>query len=267
MTLQDADRILAEIEEAQRAPGVEAIIVAHGTDMMEEVAFLAALMRSGTKPVVFTGAQRPPGDEAFDGAANLRLALRVAQSPDAAKLGVAIVFGGRILDAQRARKVSSSDLDAFGPDHACLGEVNGRTVRIHSASAQRACFPRLLPDPNVAIAPVALATPAAALRGLAQPPIRGIVVEAPGRGNAPAALVDAVAAACNAGTVVVLASAAAAGGVRPLYESGDRLIRAGAIAAADLDARKARLLLAYALGGGRDSVAAKAIVQAYLRSL
>jgi L-asparaginase len=97
--------------------------------------------------------------------------------------------------------------------------------------------------------------------------MRGLVLEAPGRGNAPAALVDAVAAACDAGMLVLLASAAAGGAVRPIYDSGDQLVRAGAIAAGDLDCRKARLLLGCALGEDRGVAAARAIIDAYLESV
>jgi L-asparaginase len=267
MGTTDVDRLLAAIEDAQSRTDIGAIIVAHGTDMMAEVAFVASLLRSGAKPVLFTGAQRSPCHDGFDGAVNLRHALRVARSPAARALGVAIVFGGRIIDGQRACKVDAAAIAAFGPDDACLGHVDDDAVRFNSLPILRVSFPRQRLDPRVAIIPVGLAIPPEALALLARPPMRGFVLEAPGRGNAPAALVDAVAAACDAGMLVLLASAAAGGAVRPIYDSGDQLVRAGAIAAGDLDCRKARLLLGYALGEDRGVAAARAIIDAYLESV
>jgi len=57
MTLSDMDDVRRAVADALAA-GADGVVVTHGTDTMEETAFLLELMHDDPRPVVFTGAQR-----------------------------------------------------------------------------------------------------------------------------------------------------------------------------------------------------------------
>ena len=65
-------------------PDVDGIVVTHGTDSLEETAYLLARSVASDTPVVFTGAMRTSSDLGWDGPGNLGAAIRVAAS-DAAR--------------------------------------------------------------------------------------------------------------------------------------------------------------------------------------
>jgi len=81
---------------------------------------------------------------------------------------------------------------------------------------------------------------------------RGLVLEAFGLGNLPAALRTVVRDLVRAGVAVVVASRVPSGGAYPVYGGdggGAQLARAGAMFAGELSAAKARLLLLMCLSG------------------
>jgi L-asparaginase len=252
MHFADAMRIVAMIAEAaaRESPGV---VVTHGTDTMEEVAFLADLFHAGEMPVLFTGAQRAPSSPGYDGAANVRDAIAVVRSEGAPVIGAAIVFAGRVLAARGATKRDSSAPDAFGPESAVLARVNEQGVHWRSHPHRPAPLPFVVPDPHVHIVSLGLESGPELINALVDMGARGLVLQGFGRGNVPMRLIPTIERAMSAGLVIGLASHCMEGGVSPTYESGARLAELGVIGGTDLSARKLRLLLAVALGGGRNA--------------
>lgn len=91
---------------------VAGVVITHGTDTLEETAYLLQRVLAPDKPVVLTAAMRPTTSLQSDGAQNLLDAVRVAQQPGAR--GVVAVVAGRIIGAFDARKLHPYRIDAFG---------------------------------------------------------------------------------------------------------------------------------------------------------
>jgi L-asparaginase len=244
---------LAQRINAQLArPEVAGVVVTHGTDTMEESCYLTDLLLQSDKPVVFTGAQRAHDDPLPDGPKNLLSAARTAVTPAAAGLGAMICFADQIHAGRDVTKVSASALAAFHSyDKGALGEVDGARVIIHRRPVSRRAF-RLdrMPDFQVPLIRLTLGFDVRVVEMTLDLGLDGLVIEAFGRGNGPAALVPVIERAVASGLPVVITSRCPSGRVQPIYGKGggQDLLDAGAIFAGDLRGPKARLLLTVLLG-------------------
>jgi L-asparaginase len=91
-------------------PRVAAVIVTHGTDTLEETAFVLQRVLQPSKPVVLTCAMRPASALVPDGPQNLADALAVVRE---AQAGVVVVCAGQVHAASEVAKVHTYRLDAF----------------------------------------------------------------------------------------------------------------------------------------------------------
>ena len=270
LTFADMTMICAQIATALADPTVRGIVVTHGTDTMEETAYLADLIHDSVSPVVFTGAQKSADAVEPDGPGNLAKAIAVAGAPEAAGHGVLIAFAGEIFPIQGVRKAQTFALEAFAnPDFGRVGLVTAAGRVTISSREER--FPPL-PLPVVANdeshrIDVVSAYPGAdgtLLRASVAAGARGIVLQATGSGNANHALCEAVAEATKSGTVVVISTRVSAGPVVPVYGAGGGrdLVSAGAIPSGLLRPSQSMILLSLLLHLGRD---AAAVAQAFAR--
>jgi L-asparaginase len=235
---------------------VGGVVVTHGTDSLEESAYLVARSLASEKPIVFTGAMRTASDLGWDGPANLGAAIRVSASELARGFGVLVVMSDRIYPGLDVTKAHTHMLDAFeSPGLGPLGVIDdGRVV-----------FRRALPSPCEVLDPPALGGPVdivyayagadARLLDAARTEGRGVVVAAMGRGNVPPAMVPGIERWIAEGKPVVVASRALRGRVGRTYGyhgGGRRLHDLGAILAGSRRPQQARIDLMLALGAGVD---------------
>jgi L-asparaginase len=236
-------------------PTVDGVVVTHGTDTIEETAFLLDLTLATDKPVVFCGAMRTVSEPGWDGPANLMTAVRTAVHPDARGRGVLVAVGEQVHSAAEATKWHTQSLGAFRSPRGPIGILDRGQVVF-----QRPAF-RDPPLPvSRLVAPVDLHTMAAGvddalLRASLARGARGIVLEATGCGNVPPAAMPGLRAALDARVPVVLVSRCAEGRVAPAYgyEGGGQMLREmGVIFGADLPGQKARIKLMVCLGATSD---------------
>ena len=240
---------------------VAGVVVPHGTDTMEENVYLADLVlgAGAGAPVVFTGAQRAASAPNPDGPANLRDAIRLAAAEAARGRGAMLAFAGDVHAAREVRKIHTSALHAFdSPGYGPIGHVDGEVVAFQRRPERRGARELGLDperiEPRVDLVRLYAGVDARFVRAAVESGARAIVLEATGRGNANAAVVEGVREAVAAGVAVVVCSRAAAGRVAPAYGRGGGadLADAGAVFAGDLAGPKARILMQLALGAGVD---------------
>jgi L-asparaginase len=259
MTTADMGAVLAAVVEALGDPDVSGVVVTHGTDTMEETAFLVDLFHDDPRPVVFTGAQRSADSPGGDGPLNLRDATPTAADPGVRGSGVLITFDGQIQPARGTRKVETLASAAFAaPDTGPVGRVAEGTVSVLSRVLRPAPLDRgRLSDARADLRSVRadtvalyLGADATAIHAHVAAGATGIVLEATGLGNANPGVVAAVAALTGGGIAVVLSTRVHSGPVLGLYGNGGGhdLLAAGAVSAGFLRPSQARILLLALLG-------------------
>jgi L-asparaginase len=234
---------------------VDGVIVTHGTDTLEESAYLCDLTIDSPKPMVFTGAMRTASEIGYDGIANLAAAVTVAASDDTRGLGTLIVFNDEIHAARDVTKTHTTALDTFqSPGFGALGRVDYGGVVLARKPMHREFIPATRLETNVHLLKLAVGMSDGLLEYLTETVgARGIVLEALGGGRVPPWWLPTIERAVKAGCAIVITSRTGAGRTidRYGYGGGYRdLARVGCWFAEGLNGQKARLKLMAALGAG-----------------
>jgi len=201
-------------------PDVAGIVITHGTDTLEETAFLLQSLLAPAKPVVLTCAMRPATALAPDGPQNLLDAVSVAAYSGAH--GVIAVCAGTIHGARDVRKQHTYRLDAFGSgDAGPIGYVEEGRLRLlrdwpeTAGDAQTALrkFAQAQRWPRVEIVMSHAGAGGAIVQAMVAQGVQGIVVAGSGNGSVHRDLEAALCAARDAGVKVVRSTRCAQGEV------------------------------------------------------
>jgi L-asparaginase len=263
ITDEDLADLVASVRYQLDREGVDGVVVTHGTNTLEETAWLLHLVVPGDAAIVITGAMRPASALSGDGPLNLVNAARVAASPDARGLGALVLLDDTIHGARDATKTDTMRVSAFrGGASGPLGWVDGdgRVVINHvprRGASLRGRFAdadlRALHRVDVVIS--YQGADGAMVDAAVAAGTSGIVSAGTGAGYPTPGEVEALERASNAGVAVIQATRVPGGRV----PSPGSLVARGWVAASDLPPWKARILLRLALAAGitaRDELAA-----------
>jgi L-asparaginase len=255
LTLDDVWHLSRRIAALVAQDDVDGVVVTHGTDTLEESAYLCDVTIDTPKPIVFTGAMRTANTVGYDGIANLIAAIRVAACDAARACGTLVVMNDEIHTARDVTKQHTTALDTFvSPDGGPLGRVYADSVTVTRRAAYREFIPATRLETNVHLIKLTVGMSEGLLEYLAEVVgALGVVLETLGGGRVPPWWLATIERAINAGVAIVITSRAGAG--RTVDEYGYAgayrdLARLGCWFAHGLNGQKARLKLMAALGTG-----------------
>ncbi len=252
--LRLSKRINEILQDPEEASGV---VVFHGTSSMEETAYWLNLTVKSDKPVVVTGAMRPPSALSTDADNNLLRAVILARSAEARAMGVTIMLNDEIHAAREVTKRNSYRLETFGThDLGMLGYLDSDLKAVfYRASKRRHTFQsefdvrRLTELPRVDIVYGYEGADGLLVRALIDAEVPGIVLAGMGSGGVGDELTKTLAEARRSGAVVVVTTRTGSGRVIRTA----RYAEDGFIAGDNLSPQKARILLQLALTVTKDA--------------
>lgn len=251
--------------------GAEGVVVTHGTDVMEETAWVCELLtRSAGIPVVFTGSMRHADDPNYEGPRNLSNALAVARVAPAAARGTMLCMEGDLHAARYVVKTHATAQQTFMSfDRPPVGHVASQVTWTSAAVAA----PPLVGEVPAGPVPIVVShwdADPEPVRRWVDDGVAGLVVEGTGAGNINIHLVAELERAVERGVPVVVATRCRGGAVEPIYGGpggfgilGDH----GLVGSAGLTAGKARLALQLLLGPNPDHATAVATTARWFADL
>ena len=243
------------------------VAITHGTATLEETAYFLNLTVKDRRPVVVTGAMRPPTGMGTDADINLLDCIRVAAAPQSAGRGVLTVLNNEIQAARDVTKSNSYRLETFrSGELGCLGYADSdeevvfyrNPAKAHTADTEFdvAAVAEL---PRVDIAYAYAGADGTVVNALAEAGTAGIVAAGLGGGSSSPEFMAALKQARERGIPVVIATQTGNGRVMRTR----RFVEDGYIAADNLAPKKARILLMLALTKTDDPGEIQRMFQSY----
>jgi L-asparaginase len=262
MSLALWTKLVQRVNELLASDDIDGVVITHGTDTLEETAYLLHLSVKSDKPVVLTAAMRPSSALSADGPLNLLNAVTVAGNPRSKGQGVLVAFNNRIHSARDVVKTSTYAVDAFqSPEIGALGWVqDGRVefqrsvVRPHTKATPFAIDQVAAAWPVVDIVTSYAGVSRVAIDALVAAGVKGIVVAGTGNGSIHSTLQAALAEAAAKGVAIVRSSRVGSGHVMRNGAASDDAL--GFVTAGALNPYKARVLLMLALAAGHAQASA-----------
>ncbi|MFZ5966181.1 MAG: asparaginase [Bacillota bacterium] len=251
--MMDLSKVVKDLVSRDDITGV---VVTHGTDSLEETAFLLDLNLSTHKPVIVVGAMRSSSELGYDGPSNLSSAICTAVSEQAVHKGVLVVMNNEVNAASEVTKTHTLSLDTFkslefGP----LGIVDNDEVIFYRDITKHHHIETETIESNVDLIKCAAGMDSRLIKYCVDTGAKGIVLEAMGRGNIPPDMVEGVEYAIKHNVIVVMVSRCHKGRVLDSYGykgAGRSLRNMGVIFGGSMPGQKARIKLMLALSVTND---------------
>ncbi|MFA8437974.1 asparaginase [Pueribacillus sp. YX66] len=229
----------------------DGIVITHGTDTLEETAYMLELLSPCKQPIVLTGAMKSSDELGADGPNNVLSAVRVATSNKAKHLGVVVVINDEIHAAKYVTKVHTSSVASFAsPLVGPIGIVTKQKVILFHNQKSEAHLPVQQIDKRVYLLKLYSGIDNVVMEAIEAMKLDGLVIEAFGQGNVPLVVVPTIKRLIANNIPVVIVSRSLDGVVQPSYSydgGGKHLQDLGVIFSKGLTGQKARLKLLFAL--------------------
>lgn len=262
MTIQHVKQLKDIILEAVSNKYYDGFVITHGTDTLEETAFLLDLILGIEQPIVITGAMRSSNEIGSDGLYNYISAIRVASDEKARHKGVMVVFNDEIHTARNVTKTHTSNTNTFqSPNHGPLGVLTKDRVQFHHMPYRQQALENVNEKLNVPLVKSYMGMPGDIFSFYSREGIDGMVIEALGQGNMPPSALEGIQQLISLNIPIVLVSRSFNGIVGPTYAydgGGYQLAQQGFIFSNGLNGPKARLKLLVALSNNLDKAEIKA---------
>ena len=235
---------------------VAGVAVTHGTATLEETSYFLHLTVKSQKPVVITGAMRPPTALSTDSDLNLLDAVRTAASPDATGLGVLTVLNNEIQCGRDVTKASTFRVETFRPNElGFLGyaDSDGKVVFYRAPLRRHTVDTPFMVDDMTVLPRIDIVYAYSGADGLLVDAVRnnradGLVVAGFGGGTFPPAVAEAAVKLVDDGIPGVLATRSTAGRVVTTPQKEEQ----GFLVSDNLLPQKARILLMLGLTVTKD---------------
>ena len=254
MTLETMLKLSKFTTELVEREDIDGVVITHGTDTLEETAYLLDLTVKTKKPVVVTGAMRSGSELGYDGPFNLATSICTAISDEAVGRGVLVCFNGELNSASEVTKANSMALNAFRtPNFGPIGIVDNDNVIFYRDANYSEKYDDSEIKKQVALIKCVVDMDSSYIDYLIEKGCGGIVIEALGRGNVPPKMVDGIKKATELNIPVVVVSRCFEGRVFESYgyEGGGKQLKdLGVIFGDTLPGQKARIKLILAINSG-----------------
>jgi L-asparaginase len=241
-----------KIREFIKQNNYDGIIVTHGTDTLEETAYLLDLTIQTEIPIVVIGSMKNSSEPDWDGPRNLNDAIQICLNPICRNLGVLVCLNGEINAASEVTKTFTDNIETFQSlDFGALGFVDRGRVFINRMPRKLETISTEKINSNVDLIKVYAGMNEKFFKYSADTGAEGLVVEAMGVGNVPPPAFNGIKYVVEKGIPVVLVSRCPAGETLDIYSypgAGKWLHRLGVFFTDYLNGQKARIKLMLALG-------------------
>ncbi len=256
MTPEIMLKLSKEIKKKINEENVDGIIVTHGTDTLEETAYLLDLTIKTEKPIVVIGAMKTSSEPDWDGPRNLLDAIHIINSPNSKGMGVLVCLNGEINAASEVTKTHTEDIETFHSlDFGALGFVDRGHVIFNRMPRKLETIETDHINSNVDLIKIYAGMGEKFFKCSANTGAEGVVIEAMGVGNVPPTAFEGIKYVVEKGIPVVLTSRCPSGETLDIYSypgAGKWLKKLGVIFTDYLNGQKARIKLMLCLGKTKD---------------
>jgi len=241
----------------------DGVIVTHGTDTLEETAYLLDLTIKTGIPIVVTGSMKNSSESGWDGPKNLLDSISVCLNSSSKNIGVLVCLNGEVNAASEVTKIFSDEVNTFQSlDFGSLGFVQNEKVIYNRLPQHLEFIDTEKINTNVDLLTVYAGMDEKFFKLSADSGTEGLVVEALGIGNVPPKTFEGIKYVIEKKIPVILVSRCPAGETDYIYSypgAGKHLHDLGVIFTDYLNGQKARIKLMLVLGKCEDNISLRKV--------